>query len=297
MTDADGRMPRARALVYRDYDQASLDAQYDQRTLVADLSPYLQRWRDDSAAAHAQLERSTDIAYGPGATERLDLFLAPRPRGLVVYLHGGAWRMLGKAESAYPAPALIANGLSFAALDFSLVPAVSLRVQAQQCRDAVAWLYRNAQAAGANNLCLLGHSSGAHLAALLASTDWQAECGLPEDVVKTAVLVSGLYDLEPVRLSARNEYLHLDPGDVAELSPIHRVRPCACSLVVAWSDAELTEFQRQSKEFASAWRRSGNRCQTLPHAGPNHFEMAFPFAQADTSLFELMLSTVLEKSP
>ena len=187
--------------VYRGYSQAALDAQYDQRSLVPDISSYMARWREWSHEAREHYAKhhgsqALDIAYGSGDSERLDLFAADSPTGLVVFLHGGAWRMLTKEESVYPAPALIRRNVSFAAVDFAPLPNVSIEVQAKQCRASIAWLYKNAVAAGSHNMVLVGHSSGAHHAALLATTDWCEE-GLPPDLVKAAMLISGIYDLEP----------------------------------------------------------------------------------------------------
>lgn len=277
--------------IYRDYDQAALDAQYDQRTLVADISPYMKRWREDSSTAMQTLPVKRGVRYAQRLETQLDLFSAPQAQGLVVYIHGGAWRMLSKDESAYPALALLPHGISFAAVNFSLVPTVDLAEQAAQCAAAVEWLYEHAQDAGAHNLCVLGHSSGAHVAALLATTDWRAR-GKRQALVKSAVLLSGIYDLEPVRLSARNDYLRLSERDAYALSPINRVRAGGCPAVIAWGGLELDEFQRQSTAFADAWSAVGNRCERIPHPTHNHFDMSFPFAQSGTPLHDALLKVM-----
>ena len=210
-----------------------------------------------------------------------------------MFFHGGAWRLLSKAESAYPAMAMIEQGISFAAVNFDLVPAISLAEQVAQCQRAIAWLSRNAGDREAANMTVLGHSSGAHLAAMMATTDWQAEAGLPANVIKSALLVSGVYDLEPVRLSARNDYLHLDEQTAKALSPIQRVGPSQCPVAVTWGGRELEEFQRQSEAFSQAWRRAGNQCETLPYPSSNHFEMSFRLAETDDAVYRALCKLVL----
>jgi len=276
--------------VYLNYSQAELDAQYDQRTLVPDISTYLQRWTQHSAQARdAAHELRADLRYGDSASETLDLFVAKQARGLVVFLHGGAWRMLSKAESAYPAPLFLNAGFSFAALDFGLVPTVTLREQVKQCQRALSWLYQHAQRAGAHHIVVAGHSSGAHLAAMLATTDWGSHANIKEPLVHAALLLSGCYDLEPVRLSARNDYLRLNQSDVDDLSPLHHIVSPACPVVLAYGDSELAEFQRQSEQFAQHWSDAGNTSKTWRCKASNHFDMGDVCADPNSDVMQAFL--------
>ena len=276
--------------IYLDYNQAQLDAQYDQRTLVPDIGAYMQHWIHASAAARSAAHTlRSDLAYGPGASETLDLFVADEAQGLVVFVHGGAWRMLSKAESAYPAPVFLNAGWSFAALDFGLVPVVTLREQVAQCQRAIKWLYQHAQDAGAQRIVVAGHSSGAHVAAALATTNGAAEANLDGAVIHAALLLSGCYDLEPVRLSARNDYLKLSHDDVNDLSPIRHIHAPACPIVVAYGDGELQEFQRQSEAFATAWAAAGNVAHRWCCQASNHFDMGNLIAQPESEVVQAFL--------
>lgn len=242
--------------VYLGYSQAELDAQYDQRTLVSDLRPYLEQWRIRSEAASRRYAPETDIPYGEGPGEVIDLF---RPEGgstrLHLHYHGGAWRRLSSRDAWFVAPPWVEAGYNFASVNFALVPEVSLATQVDQARRALQWCADQASSLGMDpeKITVSGHSSGAHLAALVALADW----GRPQPPVQAAIIASGSYDLEPVRLSARNEYLRLSPSDAAALSPSRHLNPSAPPCVVMWSLNELAEFQRQGECYAALLARRG----------------------------------------
>ncbi len=278
--------------VYLHYDQAALDAQYDQRTLVRDPGPYEREWREGSDAARALPGLHADLAYGEGPRECLDLFL-PRGDGpfpLVAFFHGGGWTRHDKSKFAFPAPAFLEHGIAFAAVGFDPVPQVRLEAQVAEARAAVEWLQDAAVRLGidADAVFAAGHSSGAHLAASLVTGDDD----VPPADVKGALLVSGIYDLEPVRLSARNEYLQLDAAQALALSPIARIQPDPCPLVIAWGGGELDEFQRQSGAFADAWEAAGGAVTRVHRPRVNHFaitrELADPTGEVLAPFFDLI---------
>jgi len=283
---------RGPAAVWRDYDQRALDAQYDQKTLVRDTAPYEREWRRASEAARQALRPRADLAYGDGARRRLDLFLpdGDGPFPLVAFFHGGGWVRREKDLFAFPAPAFVGEGVAFAAVDFDLVPAVTVAGQAEQAREAVLWLQANAAALGldADAVFAAGHSSGAHLAASLITGD----AGTPPADVKGALLVSGIYDLEPVRLSARNELLGLDADQARALSPAARIPPAPCPVVVAWGGAELDEFQRQSADLADAWEAAGGEARRVHLPADNHFsitrQLSDPTSEPMTAFLEVI---------
>jgi arylformamidase len=264
--------------VFLAYDQAELDRQYDQRAWAANATDVILRYADDSDAVRARLGAPQVHAYGASAAETLDLYRAAvTPAPLHAFVHGGAWRLLSKRESAFAAELFVDAGAHFAALDFALIPAVTLREMAAQARRALAWLYREADAIGVDRhrIFLSGHSSGAHLAALAAVTDWR-DFGLPPDLVKGTLCACGIYDLRPVRLSARNDYVRLDEAMEQELSPQRHLARLNGVLVVACAEHDSDEFRRQAREFAAA---AG--VDLLVGEGLNHFELAETLARRD----------------
>lgn len=277
-------MMQPEPIVYGGYTQAELNDQYDQRTLVPDLSAYVKFWRDGTQRARRELDCVTDVSYGPSAAERLDIY---RPAGagapVHVYLHGGAWRALGTDESGFPALHLVPAGACYVALNFATIPDASLEEMIRQARAALAWVYRNIAGHGGDpeRIFISGHSSGAHMAAMLLADGWRAAAGLPESLIKGAVLVSGPYDLEPVRLSARNDFLHLDKAAARRMSPIHNLPPSRPPLFVGWGDGELDEFRRQGRAFADACIAAGFEVSAAEIANCNHFDASNAFAEPE----------------
>jgi arylformamidase len=207
-------------------------------------------------------------------------------------IHGGAWRRLSKDRAAFSAPAMLEAGAGFVALGFDLIDQVPLSEMVRQVRAGVAWVFENAAAYGLNpeRVYVHGFSSGAHLAANVLSGGWRADAGLPEDLVKGAVLCSGPYDLEPVMLSARSEYLNLDSAGAEALTPSRHIPDRGPPVVVAWGDGELAEFRRQGAAFAEAWNAAGNEVETIEIAGANHFDACLTFADPNGPLVAAALN-------
>ena len=272
--------------IYRDYTQAQLDAQYEQRTLVPDVGAYIKNWAEGTAGAKATLRVHTDIAYGDYADERLDLYRPDQDAApVLIFLHGGAWRLLSKDESGYLAPVFVEAGAIVAAVNFSNAPAASLDTIAAQVTRAVRFLRENVASYGGDpkRIYLAGHSSGAQLAAVAMQTE----------AVVGAVFVSGAYDLEPIRLSARNEYLHLDEAAASRNSPLLNLQPknLKSSLppaIVAWGGRELDEFQRQGEDFADSWEVQGALAERVFMPDANHFDMGDAFADPTSRLTRAM---------
>lgn len=260
--------------VFLDYDQAELDRQYDQRAWAPNAAEVIRRYAANSDKVRSRLGEPQTCAYGPSGAEKLDLYRAAgRQAPLHMFIHGGAWRLLSRRESAFPAEMFVRAGVHFAALGFALLPTVSLSDMAAQVRGAIAWVYQNAETIGADRdrIYICGHSSGAHLAALAAVTDWSRQYGFPAGIVKGAICASGIYDLWPVRLSARNDYLRLNAETEQALSPQRHLDRLSCDLVVACAEFDSDEFRRQARHFA---RAAGARARLVEANGLNHFEIA-----------------------
>lgn len=263
------------AKVWLDYDQAELDRQYEQRSLVPNGDDYKAGDRTASEVARRELTCRLDVPYGGNEDEVADLFPAKRPGSpILVFLHGGAWTRGSKGSESFLAPGLVAAGAAVVMVEFTLCPKGSLDNMVQQCRKAVAWVHAHAQDINgdAANIVIAGHSSGSHLAAMLAVTDWTAE-GLPADVLKGCIITSGIYDLEPVRRSHRNGYVFLDDAGVERLSPIRHVRATLPPVRVYIGGLELAEFRRQGRDFAAALDAAGVDAAFADLPGLNHFEM------------------------
>jgi arylformamidase len=283
--------------VFLDYDQAALDRAYDQPSWAPNMQEVIARRAAAGDAVRARLGAPRRIVYGPSPVEQLDVFTTPRPDApVMVFLHGGAWRGGDARSQAFAAEMFVSAGAHFVAPDFALVMDVGLDGMVTQVRRAVAWVAANAASFGGDprRIVVGGHSSGGHLAANVLITDWAKDYGLPADLLKGGLCMSGMYDLKPVRLSARSSYVKFDDHLEHALSPIRHLARVRCPVVVAYGERDSPEFQRQSREWAEALRAVGRLQALVVGQTLNHFEMPelladprSPLARAALSLLQL----------
>ncbi len=265
--------------VFLDYDQAELDAAYDQAAYQPNIQQLRDRWVSSSERTRARIGLPLRRAYGPSEIEGLDIFRtkAPAPAPIFVLIHGGAWRAGLAKNYAAPAEMFIRAGAHYVVPDFAWVQDCGgslLPIADQVCR-AIAWVYRNAASFGGDpdRLYVGGHSSGAHLAAVALTTDWQSEFDLPPDIIKGGLCSSGMYDLAPVRLSHRSSYVKFTDEMVAALSPQLHLDRLRAPLIVAYGTYETPEFQRQARDFAAAVRDAGKPVELIVGDNYSHLEL------------------------
>jgi arylformamidase len=268
------------------------DAQYDNRARVADALQILALWADRSAAARAALACRLDIAYGPDPGERLDVFPAATSGApVLVYIHGGYWRALDKRDASFVAPPFVAAGALVVVPNYALCPAASIDEIVRQQQAALAWVWRHAGAHGGDRdrIVVAGHSAGGHLAATMLATDWPAfDPALPADLVKGALSLSGVFELEPLRHAPfLAPDLKLDAAAAARLSPVGLAAPTRPLYALVGAD-ESEEFQRQNDAIAAAWGPTAVPvCESVP--GRNHMSVLFELAEPGSRTHRLAL--------
>ncbi|MCB5362292.1 alpha/beta hydrolase [Pusillimonas sp. CC-YST705] len=285
--------------VWLDYDQAGLDKAYDQAQYAPNIKQVVKRYGTRSERARERLGEPKRVSYGDTEVEGMDVFLAPgEKRPMHVFLHGGAWRSGLAKDYAFLAEPFVRQGVHFFVPDFVNVTQTDgdLMPLAEQTRRAVEWAYKNAESLGGdpNRLYLSGHSSGAHLAGVVLTTDW-SKYGLPDDVIKGAVLVSGMYDLKAPRLSARSGYVRFTDQVEEALSPQRHLQQLKTPVVLVYGDQETPEFIRQSKDFAAALKAAGKPVKILEGKDFNHFEIIETMADPYGVVGAVALEQVAEK--
>jgi len=276
-------------VVYRGYTQAQLDAQYDNQAEVPDFRTHIRDYARETRRAIADLSPARDIPYGPLPRHRIDLYGAgDAPRPVLLFLHGGQWQRLSRDESGFAAPALAREGVVLAVPDFGLITDVTLAEMVADVRLALGWLWRNCAHFGgdADSILVAGHSSGGHLAGILLRDDWLGAAGLPRDLVKGAHLGSGLYELDPVRLSYRNRYLNLDAPTARALGLLPDLPARRCPIAVSVAAGETDEFKRQARTLAEAW---GPQAELIEVAGRNHFDVALDLGRPGSRVFDTVM--------
>lgn len=264
--------------VWLDMDQKELDDAYDQTVYAPNQKLLALRRAAASKATLARLGEPMRLAYGPTEIEKLDIYKTARPNAPVnVYIHGGAWRNGQAKDFAFPAEVFINAGAHFVVVDFVQITETGgdLMPMVGQVRSALAWVYRNAANFGgdADRIYITGHSSGAHLSGCTLVTDWQKNFDLPANIIKGGLLISGMYDLKPVRLSKRSEYVMFTDEIEQTLSSQRHLDKLNAPIIVAYGTQETPEFQRQSREFAAAVKAAGKPVELIVGEGFNHFEM------------------------
>jgi arylformamidase len=284
-------------LVFLDYDQIELDAAYDQAVYQPNILQLNRRWASNSARTRARIGEPLRRPYGDSAIEQLDIFRTDKPNApIFVFIHGGAW-IRGDARSyAAPAEMFLGAGAHYVVPDFINVAEAggSLFPMAEQVCRAIAWVYRNAASFGGDpdRLYIGGQSSGAHLAAVALTTDWAGEHGLPADIVKGGLCTSGMYELAPVRLSARAGYVKFTDAMVGALSPMRHLDRLRAPLIVSYGTYETPEFIRQAKEFATAVRDTGKLHELIVAENYSHLELpetlCNPYGILGAAVLEMM---------
>ncbi len=272
--------------VYRNFDSEALYAQYNNRAMTppeeleaikADQGRRSDAFR--AAAARAEL----DISYGPHARERLDLFLPEAANApLFAYIHGGYWQWNNKEPFVCLGEPLVSGGAAFANIEYALCPDVSLSELTDQIRRALAYLWREADRFGYDRgrIVVSGHSAGGHLTAMMMATDWPAFAdGLPTDLVAAGLPISGIYDVEAVRLTPLNDLVRMDEAEARALSPMFLTPASRAPMTVVVGGAESGEFHRQAEEFATAWRKSDVAADVVTAPERDHFTVLNALAE------------------
>jgi arylformamidase len=264
-------------LVWLDMDQAALDAAYNQTVWAPNQDAIHTRRKVLAQETYARLKPQR-LVYGESDFEGIDFYSCGKAGApIMIFVHGGAWRAGRSTDFAHLAdPALLA-GAHFAALDFMNIDDAggNLLTMAQQVRSAVAHIWRNAESLGSqqSRIFVSGHSSGGHLGGCVFATDWQRDFGLPSRILAGAVLLSGMYDLAPVRLSARSSYVKFTDETVEELSAIRHLDRINCPVLLGYGTLESPEFQRQTRAFHAALQAAGKPADLIVSDGANHFEV------------------------
>jgi arylformamidase len=270
-------------MLYRRMDRAELDAAYNNAAAVPARDAIMAGWTERSARVRRDRPGHLDLRYGTAPRERLDLFLTGDPKGpTLAFIHGGYWQMFDKEGFGFLAEGVLANGINLALIEYTLAPEARLDQIVGEVRRAIVWLDAHLAEYGADpaQLFVAGHSAGGHLTAMTMTLG----------VVKGAVAISGIYDLEPIRLNYLNEKLRLDIDEARRNSPLLHMPPMAGPLVVAYGSKELPELCRQAVDYAQAWVEHGLSGRLLPIDGADHFTILEALADPGGELAQALLA-------
>jgi arylformamidase len=275
-------------LRWRQMTDSEREREYSPSSAIGgNYEPFLAAYKERSDAAREALPNFVECRYGPKPANTIDLVLPDQSNGkgpcpLVIFIHGGYWQELSKNESIFAAPEFLAQGMAFAAVDYTLAPNASIPEIIEECRTAVRWLHGVAEDFNfdRNLVFVTGSSAGAHLAAMTALPDSQTGQVLPAGLV----LVSGIFELEPVIGTSINIHLKLTNRVADECSPMSRNVSAFPPTLVAWGEIEPDDFRRQSRAFAARLVESEIAVRALEIPSRNHFDVIFDLADTATDL-------------
>jgi arylformamidase len=279
-------------LVYENWTQSQLNDQISQAPYIGDIKPILQNYVTLGTAARKEFPPKT-LNYGSGADENLDAYIPQGAKDLpiMIFIHGGAWENGTNKYYRALAPTFIKANAIFIAINFTNIPPNTIPGMAKQCREAIKWVWKNARSLGGNpnKLYVSGHSSGGHLANVMLTTQWSKE-GVPSDVLKGGLIMSGWTDLYPISLSDRQTYLKLDKKIIAEYSPIHHLDKVRVPVIVSWGALESPYMQQQSAAWAQKLQSVAKLAGVYKVAGTSHYEMPNQLCSSDTSIAKATLA-------
>jgi acetyl esterase/lipase len=272
--------------LYRGMDRAALDAAYNNGAAVADSDRFIANWEQRSAELRAERPCRLDLRYGDAPRNRLDFFAAGKPRAAtLLFIHGGYWQGRAKELFSFVAEGPLALGMNVALISYTLAPEARLDRIVGECRRALAWLAAHVAELSGDpaRLYVAGWSAGGHLTAML----------MDEAALRGALAISGIYDLEPIRLNYLNDKLRLDDAEARRNSPLLHLPARAAPFLVTVGGAELPELRRQSEAYHAAWRGHGLPGKFVPLPGRHHYtaveELARPDGVLNRALAELVL--------
>jgi arylformamidase len=265
-----------------------LEAEYNNRARVADSAAIMARWADAAAKARSELPGERDVAYGAQPRQVYDVYptVASRTAPLAVYIHGGYWQRGHGRDYAFVARELVARGVSVAIPSYTLCPDASVGDIIAEMEQFVAALWAKTK----RRPVIVGHSAGGHLTAMLMAAS-RTPGDAPDDLVKAAYGLSGVYDLPPLLPTSLNTALRLDEATAWRLSPLFGPKPAhACTMVAAVGGDESSEFIRQSRELAAAWAggRVTAECDVI--AGANHFTIVDELCRPGSRVLEQVVA-------
>jgi arylformamidase len=265
-----------------------IESQYNPRKAVPDVEAFAERAASRSAATRASRRARLDLRYGASPLSTLDVFPADAPDApLHVFLHGGYWRGRDKSDYSYVADALVPLGITTVVMNYDLCPAVELPDIVRQVREGFQWIHAHAGELGGRpeTFTASGHSAGAHLIA--AALPRRGE-PVPAWAPRAGVLVSGIYELQPVLSISVNQEIRLRPEQVDAMSPMRHPPAAAVPLVVVAGGAETASWIGQSRDFAKACVAGGGQAAYVELPALHHYSIMTALERPGDTLARLI---------
>lgn len=280
-------------MVYRNFaSQSEIDKEYNAVYTVSDLSPYIEHDNLKNLEVMQELSHSLDERYGALLDETIDVFPSKEPNSpILVFIHGGYWHSMSNKDFSLVARGLVLNNITVAIPNYSLCPKVTIQEITRQNCASIAWLYNNAKRFNGNSekIIICGHSAGGQQVGMLSSIDWEKEYGLPKNLIKGSIPISGIYDLTPLYYSWLQPKLQLNHDSINKQSPLFQISDNKSPMLISYGENESAEFKRQSEDYFNALIERGNKAELHEQKGKNHFMTFSDLNDPDSSFCQLVI--------
>ena len=280
-------------ILYNTFNAEQLQTEYSPSSMIDDFMIHINEYIDYSKSVLDNPQNATlNISYCDKDSQSYDFFgaTANDTGHLHIYIHGGYWQELSKQESCFMVPQLQSDGINVAVVDYTLAPQVSISEILNECENAIAHIYAQANSLGfdTNKITISGSSAGGHLSTCLGLVDWR-KYNMPQDVIKGIISVSGIYDITPIKHTYINDALNLNDDEIKNLSPLLKEKVPSCPMVIAWGDIETSEFKRQSNDYIQKLSNLGNTPVVIEVPQKNHFNVIMDIGKKGTALHSSLL--------
>ena len=275
--------------LYCGYNKDELENLYNQKHRIPNYEDYPINWKRDSDRARKELETKMDVRYGDHSLETYDVFVGNPGSPVHVFFHGGYWYSQDKSNFEFMAPAFVDKGWTFVGANYPLCPNVTMTELVDSCRRMVVDLFGRLNTWGFDGsaIHLAGHSAGAQIVSILATTEWDRHTQNQHPLISRTMGISGIYDLQPVIYIDRNLEIGLTNDDVSEFSPMYSSEPFVGELMLAVGTHEGSEKVRQMQDYAKTQANQGKGSQSALIENANHFSILDHYADRDGVLFKL----------
>ena len=275
--------------LYCGYNKDELENLYNQKHRIPNYEDYPINWKRDSDRARKELETKIDVRYGDHSLETYDVFLGNPGSPVHVFFHGGYWYSQDKSNFEFMAPAFVDKGWTFVGANYPLCPNVTMTELIHSCRKMVLDIFSRLNTWGFDGsaIHLAGHSAGAQIVSILATTEWDRHTQNQHPLISRTMGISGIYDLQPVIYIDRNLEIGLTNDDVSEFSPMYSSEPFVGELMLAVGTHEGSEKVRQMQDYAKKQGGRGKGSQSALIENANHFSILDHYADRDGVLFKL----------
>ena len=283
-------------MLYRNFStQYEIDHEYNAVTMVDDLQQYINHDHTKNIETRNEVKSILDEQYGPMLDETLDFFPATEPDApILVFIHGGYWHSMSNKDFSLVAQGLVLNGITVAIPNYSLCPKVTISEITRQNSIAIAWLYKHAKRFNGDpeRIFICGHSAGGQQVGIITATNWEGEYGLPNNLIKGSIPISGIYDLTPLYYSWLQPKLQLNHDLINKQSPLFQISENKTPMLISYGENESAEFKRQSEYYFNALIKRGYKAQLHEQKEKNHFMTFRDLNDPDSSFCQLVIEFI-----